>query len=152
MHIECPRCRTSNPEVARYCRQCGLTLTLVGGAVLGPGHAPHPAPLPTPEGMAAVDRAVHLYYRWQVAGGGRPLVGTEPLEVFFFNGGYSLQSVQVQIQGADRAGQTVLAIEREIETLARGQTAPVEVPSYELRGPVHVLRAALLRAEFGAEQ
>jgi len=138
--------------VARYCGQCGLSLTVVNGAVLGPGHAPHPAPLPAPEGMAAVDGAVHLYYRWQVVGGGRPLIGTEPLELFFFNGGYSLQNVQLQVRGADSAGQSVLAVEREIETLPRGQTAQVEIPSYELRGPVHVLRAALIRAEFGLEQ
>ena len=152
MPLNCPRCRTLNPDVARYCRHCGLLMESVAGAMLSAGRTRHPDPLAPTEAAVPVVGAAHLYYRWQPVGGGTPLLGTEPLVLTVFNGGYSLGEVVLRVRGEDRAGQPLFAIHREIETVLRGQSVDVEIPSYELPGPVQALHVELVSAEFGAQE
>lgn len=148
MTLRCPRCGMSNPEVASFCRNCGLPLGVEDGVVLGAGHVRHPQPLPPTEPAKPVEGAVDLHYRWQVAGGGTPLLGTEPLEVWVFNGGYSLAEVAVRIRGEDQAGRELFTTEREIERWLRGASVRLEIPSWELPDPVQTLRVELIQAEF----
>ncbi len=151
MSLSCPRCRTLNPDVAHYCRQCGLRLEVAGGAVAGAGRIRHPNPLVSAEATAAVAGAAHLHYGRQPVGGGTPLLGTEPLELTVFNGGYDLANVVLRVRGDGEAGRSLFALMREIETLARGQAVRLEIPSYELPGPLHALHVELVSAEFGAQ-
>jgi len=152
MPLNCPRCRTLNPDVAHYCRHCGLLLEDAVGVVRSAGRTRHPAPLTPTEAAAPVGGAAHLYYRWQPVGGGTPLLDTEPLVLTVFNGGYSLASVVLRVRGEDQAGRPLFAIHREIEALVRGQSVDLEVPSYELPGPVQALHVELVSAEFGAQE
>lgn len=152
MPMECPRCRTWNPDVARFCRNCGLGLEIGAEGVLGAGRAPHPDPLPCPDGFGPLLQAAHLYFRWEATGGGTPLLGTEPLALSLFNGGYELRQVVLRVCGTDRKGQPVFQLDREIEEWPRGQLVPLEIPSYELPDRVHGLHVELISAEFGEQE
>ena len=152
MPLSCPRCRTLNPDVAHYCRQCGLRLEVAGGAVAGAGRIRHPNPLVSAAATTAVAGEAHLHFGWQPVGGGAPLLSTEALELTVFNGGYDLANVVLRVRGDGDAGQPLFAITRDIEMLARGQAASLEIPSYELPGPLHTLHVELVSAEFGAQE
>jgi len=149
MPLECPRCRSWNPELARFCRNCGLALIAGAEGVLGAGRAPHPEPLTPPDGCQEIEAARDLYFRWHAVGGGVPLLGTEPLVVKVFNGGYDLRAVLLRISGTGSAGLVLLAAQREIEDWPRGATVALEIPSYELPDPVQTLTVELVQAEFG---
>jgi len=92
--------------------------------------------------------AADLCFTWQAAGGGPPLLGTETLELQLFNGGYDLAEVLLLVQGQDRSGRELLSSQRQIDQWPRGQTIRLEIPSYELAGPVHTLTVKLVKAEF----
>jgi hypothetical protein len=152
MAVNCPRCSTVNPDVARFCRNCGLGLAVGPEGVLGAGRAPHLDPLPEPDGFTPIQQAANLYFRWEAAGGGVPLLGTESLALEVFNGGYDLAEVVLRVCGSDRAGEPLCAVEREIEEWPRGQRIGLEIPSYELPDRVHALYVALQSAEFGKRE
>jgi hypothetical protein len=149
MPPDCPRCNASNPGVARYCRNCGLTLAVGAAAVLGAGRAPHPEPLPPPAGCEPIGSAANLYFRWEAAGGGPPLLGTETLALTVFNGGNDLAEVTLRVRGRGRAGQDVFETERELEEWPRGRSLRLEIPSYELPDSVCELDVDLVKAGFG---
>ncbi len=149
MSTNCPRCGELSPSRARYCRRCGLVLEVGPDGVRGAGRVTHPEPLPAPEGYVAIDGATGLWALWQPVGGGRRLIGTEPLEVLAFNGGYDLADVALRIDGHDETGSAIISIVRELAQWARGQTVRMEVASWELPGPVDRLSVRLDRAAFG---
>lgn len=149
MVLDCPRCGAANPEVARYCRQCGLVLARGAAGLLGAGRVPHPQPLPPPAGFVPVAEAANLSFRWEAAGGGRPLLGTEPLSLRAFNGGYGLAQVALRIRACDGAGREVCTAAREVAEWPRGGEVELEIASYELRDRVQAVRLELVQAEFG---
>jgi hypothetical protein len=151
MPMRCPRCSTANPEVARFCGNCGLGLTLGPGGMLGAGQAPHPEPLPPPHEFLPIQWAANLYYYPEAAGGGPPLLGTEPLELSVFNAGYDLAQVVLRVSGTGEAGQPLFAVTRDLEEWRRGETARLEIPSYELPGPVATVIVEFVQAEFAQE-
>jgi hypothetical protein len=152
MPMTCPRCSRRNPDVARFCRHCGLGLVAGLEGLLGAGRAPMADPLPAPAGFQPVQQAANLYLRWEAIGGGAPLLGTESLALLLFNGGYDLAEVDLRVVGTGKAGQTLCAIERTIEDWARGQQVQLEIPSYELPDRVQALYVELRNAEFGKQQ
>ena len=149
MPLDCPRCQTENPEVARFCRHCGLCLEVSPDGVLGAGRAPHPEPLAPPEGFLAIGLAANLHYAWHAVGGGRPLLGTEPLVLVVFNGGYDLAQVVLRVSGTGRGEKVLFAVEREIEEWPRGGQTELEISSYELSDTVQTLSVELVQAGFG---
>lgn len=152
MSLDCPRCRHPSPSTANFCGHCGLRLIRDGAGVRGAGKVQHPEPLQPAVAAWTIDDAEHLHFRWQAVGGGKPLLGTEPLEVDVFNGGYDLVNVVLRIEGHDAAGKTLFGIEREIEQWLRGQSLTLQIPSWELPDPVSTLGVRLVWAEFGAEE
>lgn len=155
MDRKCPRCRTLNMPVARFCSQCGLSLTAgVGGAVV-PGRIRHPKPVPPPDGFEPCKEADHLHYRWGPAWGKSFLLGTEGIAVFLFNGAYPLQEVVLKVCGIDDTGTERFSLQPTIEAVPVGQEVKVEIPSYELSDdfsePVRKLEATLVSAEFGSD-
>jgi hypothetical protein len=150
--LVCPRCATTSPEAARYCRQCGLPLIADDDGLRGAGRVPHPEPLSPPRDHWPIEHAQDLHFRWQAAGGGTPLLGTEALEVWVFNGGYDLVDVVLATRGEDAAGQTVFRVERELASWPRGETQRLEIPSWELADRVQGLRVALVRAAFDTDE
>ena len=151
MPMQCPRCSTANPDMARFCRNCGLGLELGLVGVLGAGQAPHPEPLSPPDGFQPIQRAANLYFCAEAAGGGRPLLGTEALELSVFNGGYSLVLVVLRVTGAGESGQPLFAVTREIDDWRRGVMTRLEIPSYELPGPVAAVSVEFMEAGFAKE-
>jgi hypothetical protein len=151
MSMRCPRCSTANPDLARFCGNCGLGLKLGTGGVLGAGRAPHPEPLSPPDGFLPVQGAANLYFCAEAAGGGPPLLGTEALEFSVFNGGYSLAQVVLGVSGEGAPGQPMFAVTRDIEGWRRGQMTRLEIPSYELPGPVATVNVEFVQAEFAPE-
>lgn len=149
--IDCPRCEHANPESARFCGLCGLSLTAADDGRREAGRVPHPQPLPPPAGFELWRQAQHLYFHWQSAWGASSLLGTEPLRVAVFNAGYPLACVQLQIRAVDRAGATVLTIDRDLDRFPRGVTIELEVPSYDINEPVHALDVRLVGARFDWE-
>jgi hypothetical protein len=152
MPRKCPRCSRRNPDVARFCRHCGLGLEAGSAGMLGAGRAPIADPLPGPEGFQPVQDAANLYFRWEAVGGGAPLLGTESLALLLFNGGYDLAEVNLRVVGTGKTGRTLCAIERTIEEWRRGQQVQLEIPSYELPDRVQALYVELRSAEFGRQQ
>ena len=152
MMLDCPRCRTTTPEVARYCRHCGLPLEVGAKGVLGAGRARHPQPLSPERDASPIEGAADLYFHWQAIGGGTPLLGTESLGLDVFNGGHNLAEVVLRVQGEDNTGKRLFAVEREIESWPRGQWARLEIASYELPDPVSTLLVDLVKAEFGVQE
>ncbi len=149
MPMECPRCSVWNPDVARFCRNCGLGLVVGPEGILGAGRAPHANPLACPAGFEPIRQAADMFFHWEATGGGAPLLGTEPLALTVFNGGYDLAQVVLHVCGTDRAGQPLFEIEREIEEWRRGGQVRLEIASYELPDRVHALNVVLIAAEFG---
>ncbi|MGD8454205.1 MAG: zinc ribbon domain-containing protein [Phycisphaerae bacterium] len=152
MDYPCRRCQVANPEQARFCRQCGLALQMGPEGFLGPGRVRHPQPLAAPEGFEPVTAAADVYFRCRGAWGERPLLGTEPLVVRVVNVGYVLADVRLHIRGEDGPGAAVLSAEREVALLPRGQEVELEIPSWELHGPVRRLTVTLMSAAFGTEE
>jgi hypothetical protein len=148
MLANCPRCGASNPDVACFCRNCGRPLEGVGEGKLNAGRTPHGDPLPPPAGFVPIEYAMELYYRWEAASGGAPLLGTETLSVEVFNGGYDLTQVALVVRGMDQAGNMRLGLVHELEDWPRGRTVQFEIPSYELPDPIHKVKVELVRAEF----
>ena len=152
MSMDCPRCRTANPDVARFCRNCGLGLETSPEGILGAGRAPTADPLPRPDGFQPIQQAANLYFRWEATGGGTPLLGTESLALEVFNGGYDLVRVVLRVCGSDRIGEPLCTVQREIEEWPRGRLAQLEIPSYELPDRVQALNVELITAEFGQQE
>ncbi len=148
MPTDCVRCGSRNPEVARYCRRCGLALP-VAGQDATPGHAPHPYSLAPPAGFQPVEGARGLHYAWTGPGGAAPMLGTEGFELRVFNGGYSLAAVALRVTGRNAAGAVALSVEREIAELPRGSTARMGIASWEVGEPVRALSLALVSAAYG---
>lgn len=148
MALDCPRCGTSSPEVARFCRHCGLVLERAAGGVLGAGRVPHPEPLTSPENAEPIAWATNLYFQWEAAGGGAPLIGTETLALDVFNAGYDLRGVVLRVFGIDDAEEEVCEMQRELEEWPRGAHLQLEIASYELPNPVRALKVELVTAEF----
>lgn len=151
MDHPCPRCRTVNPDVARYCRHCGLPLLAAPGGFLGAGRTRHPEPLVPPNGYEPFENAPDLHFHWQAAWGGEVLLGTETLEVTAFNAGYGLEEIVVRIRGENEAGKMLVTVEREIEQWPRGGQVELEIPSWELPDPAKKLVLTLVSAEFGPD-
>ena len=151
MEHVCPRCRTANPEVARFCRHCGLVLVAGSDGLLGAGRVRHPDPLPPPEEYEPFENAPNMYFHWEAAWGGKVLLGTETLAVTAFNAGYSLAEVTVRINGEGEAGSEVFTLEQELELWPRGERITLEIPSYDVSAPAKKLMVTLVSAEFGAD-
>jgi hypothetical protein len=151
MPLPCPRCASTNPDVARFCRNCGLALKLGAQGVLGAGHALHPEPLDPPADWRPVASGAHLHYAWEALGGGKPLLGTETLTLRAFNGGYDLANVALRIDCLDERGAVRVALARELTVWRRGQTVELEIASYDLPDVVCDLAVAFERAEFSKE-
>ena len=117
----------------------------------GAGKAPHPEPLAPLEGFEPILSAANLYFHWEAAGGGAPLLGTEALALRVFNAGYDLAEVVLQVRGLDEAGVELLAVERAMEDWPRGESVKLEIPSYEMPDLVRTLDVELVEAEFGAQ-
>ena len=149
MALECAHCGTSNPDVASFCRNCGAGLETVTATAPVPGETPHPDPVPPPKGYTRINWAANLYYGWEAAGGGEPLLGTEPIALTVFNGGYDLAQVALGVRGEDKTGRRLLTLQREIERWPRGQAVRLDIASYEMPDPVYALYVELLKAEFG---
>jgi hypothetical protein len=152
MPMDCPRCSAANPDVARFCRNCGLALQAYDGGPPAAGLTPHPAALHPPGDFGTVERAVDLYFRWEPAGGGVPLLGTEPLALILFNGGYDLAEVVLAVRGESKSADRPFAVRREIEAWPRGVLVQLEIASYELPDPVQALKVELISAAFGKQE
>lgn len=152
MPMKCPRCSRRNPDVARFCRHCGLGLEVGPDGVLGAGRAPLTDPLPGPQGFQPVRQAANLYFRWEAIGGGPPLLGTESLALLLFNGGYDLADVNLRVVGTGQTGRALCAIDRTVEEWPRGQHVRLEIPSYELPDRVQALYVELRSAAFGKQE
>jgi hypothetical protein len=151
MAMQCPRCSRSNPDVARFCRHCGLVLKLGARGPLGPGHVPHPEPAAVPSGFEPIAGSENLYFHWTALGGGRPLLGTEPLALQVINVGYGLREVVLRVTGSDENGRALCTLEREIAEWLFGVEVDLEIASYELPDRVRALQVELVQAEFAAE-
>jgi hypothetical protein len=152
MPVNCPRCSRRNPDVARYCRHCGLGLEMGPDGILGAGRAPIKDPLPGPDGFEPVQNAANLYFRWEAIGGGPPLLGTESLALLLFNGGCDLADVNLRVIGTGKTRRTLCTIERTVEEWRRGEQVQIEIPSYELPDCVQALYVELRSAEFGRQE
>jgi hypothetical protein len=63
------------------------------------------------------------------------LSGTETIAVLVFNGGHSLREVVLGVCGRDEQGAEAFTMRRELTDLPRGETARLEVASYDLPAP-----------------
>jgi hypothetical protein len=151
MERACPRCHTANPEVARFCRHCGLALVVGPDGLLGAGRLRHPDPLPPPDGCQPFENAPDLHFHCKAAWGGKLLLATEPLTITAFNAGYTLAEVAVRIRGTNDAGEEILVIEQRVAAWPRGGRVTLEIPSYELPAPARKLVVTLVSAEFGPD-
>lgn len=149
MSKTCPRCRSTLLASARFCAQCGLRLSEDAGGLVGARALEHPHPLAPPAGFQPCPGAADLFYAWSPEWGGHMLLGTEPLNVLLFNAGYALADVAVRITGIDELGNGVMSKEHEVESLARGATATIEIPSYDLPDRIRKIEVELVRAAFG---
>lgn len=145
----CPRCRSENRDDARFCALCGLSLLAERDGPLEAGRVRHPAPAPIPPGLNPVSDAVLLYFGWAPSLGG--LTETESLTLRLFNAGYALQNVRLDVRGEGPDGRVVLARGYDVEHLPRAGEVSVGVPSYDIGGPLRVLRVALSSAEFAPD-
>jgi hypothetical protein len=147
----CPRCFAANPDVARYCRQCGLLLVAGTSGFLGAGQVAHPAPLEAPVGYERFENARDLFYHWEAAWGGQVLLGTETLGVTLFNAGYPLAEVVLRLEGENDAGGKVFEVRRELASWPRGEPIKLEIASWELPDRARRLRLTLVSAQFGPD-
>jgi len=116
-----------------------------------PGRIPHPPPVPAPAGFRPCADATELYYSWESAWGGRPLVGTETLHLTLFNAGYGLCLAEFAVTGVSQNGRETEVGRYLVEDLPRGRVTELEVPSYDIREPLKEVRVALVRSEFAPE-
>jgi len=151
MVSDCPRCRRPNRKGARFCAACGLSLAPGIDGSHSPGRIAHPRPAAPPAGFNPCADAAQLYYAWESSLGGSALIGTEGLVVSFFNAGYGLCDAVVALRGEGRDAVVVLERSYDIPHLPQGKAVTLEVPSYDLAGPLRVLRAALVAAQFDDE-
>ena len=147
----CPRCGTDNPEVASFCRHCGLALIRGPEGLLGAGRLRHPEPLAVPDGYEPVEGAPDLYFRWQAAWGGEVLLGTETLALTGFNAGYPLAAVVLRVRGEDKGGKAMFTVEKEIGSWPCGGEVTVEIASWEMPAAAPKLVVALASAEFATD-
>ena len=152
METQCPRCRTSNRDIARFCARCGLQLGVGVDGTCQAGRIRHPRPAAVPDGYEACQGAADLHYCSESSLGGDVLIGTEGVNVVVFNAGYPLCEVVLQVRGDGEDGRELFAVERSIEELPQGEDVRLEIPSYELSASLSVLKVTLVSAEFGREQ
>jgi hypothetical protein len=151
METVCPRCKTANREVARFCARCGLSLDIgVDGSRRG-GQVRHPRPTTVPRDYRPCDQAADLYYRTESSSGGQTLIATEGVNVLVFNSGYLLRQVVLEVRGEGDGGRELFSVERTVDELPQGKEVAVEIPSYELPAPLRTLAVRLVSAEFGWE-
>ena len=140
----CSRCREELVNHARFCPRCGLHVAGGGAA----GFVQHPSPLPAPAGFLPFARGADLHFTWQPAWGERRLIGTEPVVLVVFNGGYGLENVDLRVDALNPQQRSVGTLSASLPQLERGQTARVELSSYVLREPFSGLSVTVERAEF----
>jgi len=97
------------------------------------------------------EQAPDLYYRIESAFGGEALLGTEGLRLTVLNVGYSLCRVVLRLRGVNKKRAVCLDVQRTIESLPRGALVNLDVASYEITAPLHVLRVFLETAEYAHE-
>lgn len=151
MQRACPRCRSANRSEAKFCAGCGLSLDFVPGEAPRAGTIRHPRPKNAPDGFERCGGADDLYFRWKSAWGSGTFLGTEPIAVSVFNGGYPLESVDLKVTGTDGEGKTAFDVGMRVSALSHGETAEIEVPSYEYSTPASTINVSLVSAEFGVE-
>lgn len=152
MPCTCPRCDRRNPDEALYCASCGLPQRAWDGGPPVAGRVRHPEPRAAPDGFQRVGDALDLYYRVGSAWGGRRLLDTENIGIAVFNAGFALENAVLAVRGENAAGRAVFDVELTAAALPRGAETLVEVPSYEISEPPVQVRAALVAADFAAEE
>lgn len=148
MPLACPRCQSTNRDGSRYCGRCGLTLEPGVDGTFAAGRVRDPRPTPAPAGFVPVEGAAQLCFRWESEFGGQQLSGTEGLVIDIHNVGYPLCEVAIELRGEGRDQTVVLDYSVELESIGKGVTRRVMVASYELSGPLRMLRARLKSAVF----
>jgi hypothetical protein len=151
MELVCPRCQSANRAAAKFCARCGLSLETGVDGTRRAGRLRDARPLPAPPGLVPVEGAANLYFRWESAFGGEPVLGTEGVQVLLFNAGYSLRNVLLDVRGDGRDGAEVFAVEQPVAELPRGGRAAFEVGSYLIPAALRVVRVALVSAEFAED-
>lgn len=151
METECPRCHTTNRDIARFCARCGLSLDIGVDGSRRAGQIRHPRPLTVPDDYLPCDKAAELYYRTESSLGGETLIATEGVNVIIFNAGYPLRDVVLEVRGEGDDGSELFNVERTVEELAQGKEVALEIPSYELSAPLRTLTVTLQSADFGWE-
>ena len=151
MQRACPRCRTTNRDEARFCAGCGLSLDFVPGEAPRAGRIRHPRPKNAPDDFEQCEGTEDLHFQWKSAWGSGTFLGTEPIAVTLFNGGYPLESVELKVTGTDTEGKSAFDIEMQVSALPHGETVEIEVPSYEYSTPAATIKVTLVSAEFGSE-
>jgi hypothetical protein len=141
----CGECNGRNVGAGGFCRHCGKPLDVASTTA---GRAVHMSPLPKPSAMSPVDSAADLYFRTESAFGGPTLIGTEALGMILYNGGFTLRSVVIHIEGFAKDGSRALDTEKSLERLPRGLETRVEVPSYEIDEPLHRVKVSFVSAEY----
>jgi hypothetical protein len=136
------------PANGRFCGHCGLSIEPGAGGVIAPGRLRDPRSAPVPPGLAPVEDAAGLYFRWESSLGGQPLIETEGLQVEVFNASYGLTDVHLRLTGEGRDSAAVLDLSREISALPKGGRVRLDVPSYEVREELRRLRVRLVSAAF----
>jgi hypothetical protein len=116
--------------------------------LLGAGNGPHPEPLAPPDGFEPIQNSENLHYSWSATSGGERLLGTEPVAVRIWNGGYDLAEVALRIRGLEQSGLEIFRAERAVTSWPRGSEVKLEIASWEIPDPVHALHVELLRAQF----
>ena len=152
METECPRCQTTNREIARFCARCGLSLDVGVDGSRRAGRIRHPRATTVPQDFAACNQTADLYYRSESSLGGETLIATEGINVLVFNSGYTLREVVLEVRGKGDGGRELFSAERTVDELPQGKQVAVEIPSYELPAPLRTLAVALVSAEFGWDQ
>jgi hypothetical protein len=152
METECPRCRASNRDIARFCARCGLSLQAGLDGIRRAGRIRHPRPAPAPDGYVPCRDAADLYYHSESSLGGEVLISTEGVNVIVFNAGYPLREVVFDVRGEGKDGKELFAVERTVQELPQGKDISLEIPSYELPGPMGALKVSLVSAAFGPEE
>jgi hypothetical protein len=152
METTCPRCQTSNCEIARFCGRCGLNLDVGVDGSRRAGRVRHPRPTTVPRDYQPCEGAAELYYHSESSLGGQTLIATEGVNVLVFNSGYPLREVVLTLRGEGDGGRELFRVERTVRELPQGREVAVEIPSYELPAPLRKLAVSLVSAEFSREE